>query len=168
MINGGPTYLKDVKGADLEEGGISTFIYGFAGIAGTILMGWWSDKPGGKRGLVSFICMVFVFASFVGIIAVPPGYLSLDLILFAALGFFIYPPVMLLGGAALDFTSKKAVGTAAGFIGLFGYIGRTIRGKGLGFLAENYGWNVALYSILGGCLLAILLLAFTVKLKPRG
>ena len=168
MLDWGPTYLKEVKGANLEEGGISTFIYEFAGIASTLLMGWWSDKLGGKRGLVSFICMVPVFASFVGMIAVPPGYLWLDLVLFAALGFFIYPPVMLLGVAGLDFSSKKAVGTAAGFIGLFGYIGRTIQGKGLGFLAENYGWNVALYSILGGCLLAIALLAFTIKLKPRG
>ncbi|EMG20544.1 glycerol-3-phosphate transporter domain protein [Leptospira interrogans serovar Copenhageni str. LT2050] len=39
---------------------------------------------------------------------------------------------MLLGVAGLDFTSKKAVGAAAGFIGLFGYLGRTILSKSVG------------------------------------
>lgn len=168
MLDWGPTYLKEVKGASLEEGGYSIFIYEFAGIASTLLFGWISDRVGGRRGLVSFLCMVPVFAAFVGILWTPAGHLWLDLSLFAAIGFFIYPPVMLLGVAGLDFSSKKAVGTAAGFIGLFGYLGRTIQGKGLGYLAEHYSWDAALYSIVGATLIGILLLAFTVRLKPRG
>lgn len=168
MLDWGPTYLKEVKGASLEEGGYSIFIYEFAGIASTLLFGWLSDRVGGRRGLVSFFCMVPVLAAFVGILWTSAGYLWLDLTLFAAIGFFIYPPVMLLGVAGLDFSSKKAVGTAAGFIGLFGYLGRTVQGKGLGYLAENYSWDVALYSIVGATFIGIVLLAFTVKLKPRG
>ena len=168
MLDWGPTYLKEVKGASLEGGGFGIFVYEFAGIASTLLMGWVSDRMGGRRGLVSFLCMIPVFASFAGILVVPPGYFWLDMVFFALIGFFIYPPVMLLGVAGLDFSSKKAVGTAAGFIGLFGYLGRTIQGKGLGWLAEHYSWDVALYSILGATLVGILLLAFTVHLKPRG
>ena len=166
MLDWGPTYLKDVKGATLISGGMSTFIYEFAGIASTILMGWVSDKMGGRRGLVSFLCMIPVFIAFAGILFTPPGYLWLDMTFFGMIGFFIYPPVMLLGVAGLDFTSKKAVGTAAGFIGLFGYIGRTIQGKGLGFLAENYSWDVALYATLAASFMAIVLLAFTWRLRP--
>ena len=168
MLDWGPTYLKEVKGADMEGGGISIFIYEFAGIFSTILMGWLSDRLGGRRGLVSFLCMIPVFGAFAGILFVPPGHLWLDMVFFGMIGFFIYPPVMLLGVTGLDFTSKKAVGTAAGFIGLFGYIGRTIQGKGLGYLAETYSWDVALYSILVSTLIGIFLLAFTVRLKPRG
>ena len=41
--------------------------------------------------------------------------------------------------AALDVVSKKAIGTAAGFIGLFGYIGRTVQAKGFGWTVEHYG-----------------------------
>jgi OPA family glycerol-3-phosphate transporter-like MFS transporter len=93
--------------------------------------------------------------------------LWLDLTLFGIIGFFIYPPVMLLPVMGLDFTSKKAVGTAAGFIGLFGYLGRTVQGKGIGTLAERYGWNAAFYGILVSTLLGILLLAWTWNLKPR-
>jgi MFS transporter, OPA family, glycerol-3-phosphate transporter len=167
MLDWGPTYLKEVKHASLQQGGQSTAVLEFAGIFSTILMGWLSDKAGGRRGMVSLICMIPVFAAFTGILATPPGMLWLDMTLFAVVGFFIYPPVMLLGVTGLDFTSKKAVGAAAGFIGLFGYLGRTVQGKGLGWLAEHYNWDAALYAILGCTLLAIVLLSFTWTLRPR-
>jgi OPA family glycerol-3-phosphate transporter-like MFS transporter len=93
--------------------------------------------------------------------------LWLDVGLFGVIGFFVYPTIMLLAVSALDFTSKKAVGTAAGFIGLFGYIGRMTEGKVIGFLAERYGWNAALYGILLSTFLGILLLSLTWNLSPR-
>jgi OPA family glycerol-3-phosphate transporter-like MFS transporter len=167
MLDWGPTYLKEVKHASLESGGMSTAIFEFAGIFSTILMGWLSDKAGGRRGMVSLLCMIPVLAAFGGILYTPAGMLWLDLTLFGIVGFFIYPPVMLLGVTGLDFGSKKAVGTAAGFIGLFGYLGRTAQGKGIGVLAERYGWDAALYAILGSTLAGIVLLSFTWKLAPR-
>ena len=159
--------MKEVKHASLQQGGQSTAMFEFAGIFSTILMGWLSDKAGGRRGMVSLLCMIPVFAAFAGILATPPGMLWLDMTLFAVVGFFIYPPVMLLGVTGLDFTSKKAVGAAAGFIGLFGYLGRTVQGKGIGWLAEHYNWDSALIAILGCTFMAVVLLAFTWKLRPR-
>jgi OPA family glycerol-3-phosphate transporter-like MFS transporter len=116
--------------------------------------------------MISVICMVPVFLAFTAILYTPPGMLWLDLTLFGIVGFFIYPPVMLLPVMGLDFSSKKAVGTTAGFIGLLGYLGRTAQGKGIGTLAERYGWNAALYGILISTFLGILLLSLTWKLKP--
>jgi OPA family glycerol-3-phosphate transporter-like MFS transporter len=167
MLDWGPTYLKEVRHASLGEGGISTAMLEFSGIFSTILMGWLSDKVGGRRGMVSLLCMIPVFLSFIGIIYTPDHMLWLDLALFAVIGFFIYPPVMLLGVTALDFSSKKAVGTAAGFVGLFGYLGRTIEGKGIGTLAERYGWNTALGAIVISTFMGIVLLSLTWKLTPR-
>jgi OPA family glycerol-3-phosphate transporter-like MFS transporter len=167
MLDWGPTYLKEVKHASLEGGGFSTAVFEFAGIFSTLLMGWLSDKVGGRRGMVSFLCMLPVFGAFAGILYNPPGALWLDLTLFAIVGFFIYPPVMLLGVTGLDFTSKKAVGAAAGFIGLFGYLGRTVQGKALGVIAERAGWNMVFYCILGATLAGILILSVTWKLSPR-
>ncbi|WCL48864.1 MFS transporter [Leptospira sp. GIMC2001] len=168
LLDWGPTYLKEIKGATLTSGGASTFIYEFAGIGSTLLMGWVSDKTGGRRGMVSLLCLIPILFAFVGIIVTPPGFLWIDLTLFAVIGFFIYPPVMLLGVAALDFTSKKAVGTAAGFIGLFGYVfGRTIQAKAIGYLSEHYSWSIALWFIFFSCIGAILLLSFTWRLKPK-
>ncbi|TGN13189.1 MFS transporter [Leptospira ilyithenensis] len=168
LIDWGPTYLKEVKGANLESGGISTLVLEFGGIGSTLLMGWISDKAGGRRGMVSLLCIIPIFFAFLGIIYNPPGNIMIDFILFGIIGLFIYPPVMLLGVAGLDFTSKKAVGTAAGFIGLFGALGRTAQGKGLGWLVDHYSWNEALAAIVVATVFAILLLSFTWRLKPRG
>jgi OPA family glycerol-3-phosphate transporter-like MFS transporter len=117
--------------------------------------------------MISLLCMIPVCLSFLGILYVPAGRLSLDFVLFAVIGFFIYPPVMLLGVTALDFSSKKAVGTAAGFIGLFGYLGRTAEGEGIGFLAQHYSWTVALHAVVAATAMGIVLLAFTWNLSPH-
>jgi len=166
MLDWGPTYLKEVKRATLAQGGQSTAILEFAGIFSTLLMGWLSDRLSGRRGMVSLLCMIPVLAAFAGILITPPGMLWLDLTLFGLIGFFVYPPVMLLGVAGLDFTSKKAVGAGAGFIGLFGYLGRTVQGKGLGWIVDHWGWEPALRAVLGCGLLAVALLSLTWKLRP--
>ncbi len=166
MLDWGPTYLKEVKGATLAQGGQSTAILNFAGIFSTLLMGWLSDRLSGRRGMVSLLCMIPVFAAFAGILWTPPGMLWLDLALFGVIGFFVYPPVMLLGVAGLDFTSKKAVGAGAGFIGLFGYLGRMAQGKGLGWMVDHWGWTPALWAILGCAFMAIVLLSLTWRLRP--
>lgn len=166
MLDWGPTYLKEVKHASISEGGISTAALEFSAIFSTILMGWLSDKLGGRRGMISTLCMVPVLASYLAIIY-GPNRLWVNLGLFGVIGFFVYPPILLLVVSALDFTSKKAVGTAAGLVGLFGYIGRTIEGKGMGALAEHFGWSVALYAVAGATCCAIVLLSLTWRLSPQ-
>ncbi len=168
MVDWGPTYLKEVKGASLEEGGFSTLLIEFAGAAGMLSMGWLSDKLGGRRGRVSVIALTPLLLAFAAIRITPKGMLWLDMVLFALVGFFVYTPVMFSGVMSLDLTTKKAVGTAAGFVGFFGYVGRVIQGKGLGWIAQHYGWDPALWSVLGCTLIALILLAFTWNVRPRG
>ncbi len=167
MLDWGPTYLKEVKGASIMQGGYSTLLIEFAGAAGMLSMGWLSDKCGGRRGRVSVIAMIPLLGAFIGIILVPPGMLWLDMVLFAVIGFFVYVPVMFSGVMSLDLTTKKAVGTAAGFVGFFGYVGRVIQSKGLGSLSESHGWEVALWSVAGCTAAGIVLLAFLWNVKPR-
>jgi type II secretory pathway pseudopilin PulG len=146
----------------------STMFLELAGVPSTLLIGWVSDRCSGRRGMVSLLCMIPIFFAFLGIMLNPPGNLWLDMVLMGIVGFFVYPPVMLLGVAALDLTSKKAVGTAAGFVGLFGYLGSMAQAQGIGYLAEHYGWPSVFYAILGCTVMAIVLLAFTWNIKPRG
>lgn len=167
MLDWGPTYLKEVKHASLGQGGVSTAALEFSAIFSTILMGWLSDKMGGRRGMIGLLCMIPVLASYLGIIYGPPGKLWISLSLFGVIGFFVYPTVLLLVVSALDFTSKKAVGTAAGFLGLFGYLGRMTESEGIGILAERYGWTAALYAVVIATILGIGLLMFTWKLAPH-
>lgn len=167
MLDWGPTYLKEVRHASLEEGGVSTAALEFSAVLGSLLVGWLSDKMGGRRGMISLLCMIPVFFAYVGILYCPSHMLWLDIALFGVIGFFVYPTVLLLVVSALDFTSKKAVGTAAGLVGLFGYVGRVVEGKGIGTLTQLYGWNAAFYAILASTFLAIVLLSLTWKLSPH-
>jgi len=93
----------------------------------------------------------------------------------ALIGFFIYPVINFIVIMALDITSKKAIGTAAGFIGMFGYLGRMVQAKGFGWMLDHlqaiYGiesaWAAVLYTILGCTVVATLLMAITWNLKPK-
>jgi len=289
MVDWGPTYLKEVKGASLVGGGLSTAVIELSGAAGMLVMGWLSDKMGGRRARLSALAMIPLVPAFLGLIFsgslllspreltapgllverlstgtnavdqfvwrqipepsrlelshapanspaaqfllannlntilqletfydparfagvklrrrtqdllsknlapaklvyrnrllledafpeliqpvrfTPARLLWLNLLLFGVIGFFVYTPVTFSGVVALDLTSKKAQATAAGFVGFFGYVGgRVIQGIGLGWLAQNYGWDAGLYAIIGCILLGTVLLGFLWNVKPRG
>lgn len=175
MLDWGPMYLREVKGATLMDGGVAILFIEFGAIPSTLLMGWLSDRLGGRRGMVSLLCMIPILFAFYGLYINPPGNLNFDMAMLSIIGFFIYPPVMLLALTGLDLTSKKAVGTAAGFIGLFGYIGRSAQAKGFGWMVDHFGqqygletgWNIVIGAILGCTVMGIILLSFTWKIKPR-
>lgn len=93
-----------------------------------------------------------------------PGIIAM----FGLIGFLVYVPVMFSGVVSLDLTSKKAVGTAAGFVGFFGYIGRVIQGKGLGWIAQHHGWNAALLAVVICTMIGAVLLATLWNVRPRG
>jgi OPA family glycerol-3-phosphate transporter-like MFS transporter len=175
MIDWGPTYLREVKGASTLSGGLSTAVLELGGIPSTIALGWLSDKLGGRRGMVATLCMLPIIGAFTGIVFTPPGFLWLDMTMLFVVGFFIYPVINLITIAALDVASKKAIGAAAGFIGLVGYMGRMVQEKGFGWAVHTYGpthgveeaWNIVLYSTLACGVVAMLLLALTWRLRPR-
>jgi len=175
MWDWGPMYLREVKHATVYGGGLAVMVENFGGILPTIVMGWWSDKLGGRRAMVAMLCMVPVVLAFVGLIANPPGHLWLDYVFLTIVGCFIYPVINLFTILALDFTSKKAIGTAAGFLGLFGYIARAAQAVGFGKLADHYGkiygpavaWNIVLYLIVGCGVICIAILAFMWNARPK-
>jgi len=168
MLDWGPTYLKEAKGADIMAGGISTLVIEFSGALGMLTMGWLSDKLGGYRARVSVVAMLPLPFAFYSLRYIPPEMYWLEMSVFALIGFLVYVPVMFSGVMSLDLTSKKAVGTAAGFVGLFGYVGRVVQGYGLGFTAQHYGWNAALWVSVICAVIAIVLLSFLWNVKAKG
>jgi OPA family glycerol-3-phosphate transporter-like MFS transporter len=175
MLDWGPMYLREMKGATLTGGGVAVLLLEFGGIPSTIFLGWISDLAGGRRGAVATLALLPILAAFTAILFIPPGLLWLDMSMLVVVGLFVYPVINLITIMALDLTSKKAIGTAAGFIGLFGYIGRTVQAMGFGAILDRYGalygkaiaWDIVLYSILAATVVAMLLLALTWKMKPR-
>lgn len=167
LLDWGPTYLVQVHGVSLSRGGWVTFFYEIAAIPSTIFMGVLSDKFGGKRGLVSILCLLPILFAFYVLIYHPPKTGLEQIVLFSSIGLLIYPPVMLLGVAALDFSSAKAVGASAGFIGLFGYLGKAVQATVLAYLSSQFGWNTALLFVAFGVLAAVFLLLPVAKLRPK-
>ena len=119
--------------------------------------------------------MLPILLAFTAILLTPAGYLWLDMLMLAIIGCCIYPVINFIVIIALDLSSKKAIGTAAGFIGLFGYIGRTVQAKGFGAMLTHYqvvygietAWKIVLGTILVCSFAAMALLLFTWKMKPR-
>jgi OPA family glycerol-3-phosphate transporter-like MFS transporter len=163
VLNWAPTYLTSVKACPPGASRWLFFLYETAGIPGTLLAGWASDKIfGGRRSPVSFIFVVLV-AVFVWIYwKNPPGNFRVDAIALGAIGFLIYGPVMLIGVSAVDLAPKKAAGTAAGFTGFFGYVfGAVIAELGLGRIVDRWGWDGGFILLLGACVIAAALFAAT-------
>lgn len=175
MLAWGPTYLREAKSASLSDGGWAVLALEFGGIPSTIFFGWMSDVVGGRRGMVAALCMAPVFLAFTVILLTPPGFLWFDMAMLVVIGFFIYPVINLIVIAALDIVSKKAIGTAAGFIGLFGYLGNAMQAKGFGWTVDHFtrshdvatAWDIVLYTILACAAAAIALLSLTWKVRPR-
>src|ERR1051326_5487510 len=81
MVDWGPTYLKEVKGASLILGGWSTTMIEFSGALGMLTMGWISDKIGGLRARVSVFSMLPLLIAFPAVRYTPKGMLWLDMAL---------------------------------------------------------------------------------------
>lgn len=169
MLDWGPMYLREMKGATITGGGMVVMAIEFGGIPSTILLGWVSDRLGGRRGMVATLSLIPILAAFTAMLFVPADRAWFDLAMLFTIGFFIYPVINLIVILALDLTSKKAIGTAAGFIGLFGYLGRMAQAKGFGemlkYFKPLYGdataWHLIIGAILASTVLAIALLAMT-------
>jgi OPA family glycerol-3-phosphate transporter-like MFS transporter len=169
VLNWAPSYLQQVKHASLKQAGWFYFAFEIAGIFGTIVAGWVSDRLfAGRRGPISVIYMVIVTCAVVAYWLNPSKGLAIDFAALFVIGTFIYGPVMLIGVAAVDLVPKKAAGSAAGFTGLFGYLaGMNLAEVGIGSLVERYGWNAGFILLTGACLAATACLATTWNMHDR-
>ncbi|MDR0729363.1 MAG: phosphoglycerate transporter protein PgtP [Prevotellaceae bacterium] len=164
-----PAYLTEVKGYSTAAVANAYSYYEWAAIPGTLLCGWVSDKLfKGKRAMTTIIFMALVMAAIVVYWQSPFGS-TVDIVALTAIGFFIYGPVMLIGVHALDLAPKNAAGTSAGLTGFFGYfIGTSLLANILmGQVAERYGWAAGFQLLIGGCVIAILLMLFTYKAEKK-
>lgn len=169
VLDWAPTYLGEVKHFSFEQSGWAYAFYEFAGIPGTLICGWLSDKVyGGRRApvtigymLLTLICVLVYWKN-------PAGNPNLDLAMLIGIGFFIYGPVMLIGVQALDLAHKKAAGTAAGFTGLFGYVGGAVSANVvIGYVVDTAGWDAGFSLIVASCAIAMILISFTWNAERR-
>ena len=161
VLDWAPLYLEEAKGFSISESGWAYFAYEWAGIPGTLLCGYLSDKVfKGKRAPVSIIYMALVFVSI--LMYWFSQSIMMNSIALIFIGFLIYGPVMLIGVHALDLVPKKAAGTAAGLTGLFGYLGGALFANiAMGAVVDAWGWNGGFIVLLGACVGAIILIGIS-------
>lgn len=163
----GGELFEEAKHFNVDKSSWAYFFYEWAGIPGTLLCGWLSDKLfKGNRGATGVVFMILVTVGTLIYWLNPAGNPAIDMAALIMIGFLIYGPVMLIGLQALELAPKKAAGTAAGFTGLFGYLGGSVAANALvGYTVDHFGWDGGFKLLIGACLLAILFLCLTLR-KP--
>ena len=169
VLDWAPTYLSEVKAFSVDKSSWAYFAYEWAGIPGTLLCGWISDRLfAGRRSPTAILYMVLVLVALIIYWFNPAGNPMVDIAALIAIGFLIYGPVMLIGLHALELVPKKAAGTAAGLTGLFGYLGGAVVANiALGFTLDHFGWDGGFILLTAGCVIAILLLALTMRHEDK-
>ncbi|MBD2813321.1 glycerol-3-phosphate transporter [Xenorhabdus sp. Flor] len=160
ILDWSPAYLQAAKHFAMNKSSWAYALYEYSGIPGTLLCGWMSDKIfKGNRGATGIFFMVLVTIATIIYWLNPAGNPVIDMVCIIIIGFLIYGPVMLIGLHALELAPKKAAGTAAGFTGLFGYLGGSVIGNvAIGYSVDRLGWDGAFYLLIGGSALSVILL----------
>ena len=162
-----PIYLQEVH--DIAKS-VSKDLYAYhmlAAIPGTLIAGWLSSKFfQGRCAPVNVICMaVTAIGAFVywqaGAIASTLGveYISVVIAALIITGFAVYGPVAMISIQAIAVVPKNAAGTAAGFMGLLGYlIGDAFLSKiAFGRIVESGGWNLTFAGFFASSVIATII-----------
>jgi sugar phosphate permease len=168
-----PLFISSNKGIPVSKSGWVLAIFELAGIAGMLLAGHVSDTFfKGRRAPIMSLYMFLLSIGVIGFWFIPYGNLTLLLLIFAACGFLVYGPLMLVSVAAATFAGKKFAASSSGFTGLWGYVGATLSGVGIGWAADEYGWEgafafIILSGFLSACCFAATWKADTRLIKSR-
>lgn len=177
-----PTYLQETGIMDGAQSRLAFSLHNYAGVVGTVVCGlisakWFKGRcaPANVMYMVLVLLGVLLYWQagsvanfFVGIFGGDIVSATRTVVFVALIGivFFIYGPVALIGIQALNLVPKNAAGTAAGFVGLFGYLfGDAVLAKiVMGSVADSkYGWNATFWMFAAACVLAVLFCAATWK-----
>jgi len=164
-----PSYLFEVQKAGIEKAVYTAVAVPAFGIAGAIFSGWASDHWFQSRrppiacilmGALGFLSIFFYYG-------VPQGAWLLSFVVLGLIGFCVLgTQVILIGAVPMDFGTRKAAGSAAGFIDFFGYIGAGMAGIFSGYLTDHFGWTAAFWFWIISAFLSSAILAFLWKYKP--
>ena len=174
-----PTYLQAKEIMTAAESKVAFSVHNIVGAVGTIACGWATSKIfKGRCAPMNVICMFLCAIGvllywMVGAGILPCSPSTQKVLVYVALcmiGFFIYGPVALTGVQALNLVPRNAAGTAAGFVGLFGYlVGDAICSKiVVGSIKQaTDSWDAAMLAVAVGALSGVVLCALLLPSEKR-
>ena len=147
FLDWGITHLMEVQGGGVGKNALKFAILPLGGVAGALTAGWVSDRVFGGRRVPVLVAMLVALAGLaVAYDAVVQVSLPGSIALLALIGFCVYgPQVLLVGPAAMDMARAGASAAAVGFANLFGYLGAFAGDRTTGVLADDHGWQAAVY-----------------------
>jgi len=166
-----PTLLKEVQGGSIDTAALKSAVLPLGGALGALLSGWFTDRFLGGRRAPAVCAMLVLLAVLTAATdsIVRSGSAPATIALFAAAGFMIYgPQVIVVGTLPQDFSSRKVVAGATGFINAMGYLGAWLGDMVTGRLAHNQGWSAALLFWNLTAVAAAALMATLWRMRPAG
>lgn len=163
-----PTYMFEVEKATISVAAYKALAIPLAGSLGALFAGWASDRFFESRRAPIMVCML---ALLMGLTALYPQlkgfHWTWSLLCLMAIGFTTYGPhVMICATIPMDYASRKAAASAAGFIDGFGYLGAALTGVISGYLIDHRGWNAVFTFWIAGVSVAALLMALQWNHRP--
>ncbi len=164
-----PTYMFEVQKAHISVAAYKAMAIPLAGSLGALFAGWLSDKVFHLRRAPACAIMLLALGFFVWLFPqVPATNWVGSLLVLIMVGFLTYGPhVAIVTYAPMDFGTRKAAASTAGFIDGMGYIGAALTGVASGFLADRFGWNAAFYLWVGGAFGAAILMLLLWNYRPK-
>lgn len=154
FVNWAIKYLHSVKGIPLEYAGGMVAAFEIAGLVGSLLAGWITDRFfKSRRGPVCVTYMALLSVAILIFWKLPTSSVGVNAVLLTAIGFLVYGPQFLVGVMVTDLATKQAAASAVGLTGLFGYSSGLVSGFGFGWILDHFGWNGA-FAVLAACAIA--------------
>jgi len=120
----GVLYLQEIRGYSLVDAGLLMGVYGGAGIAGSILYGFVSDKVFDARRPPANLLFAVIEVAALLVIFYGPRNEYLLMAAFALYGAALSGLIASVGGLfAVDIAPRGATGAAMGMVGVFSYLG---------------------------------------------
>lgn len=143
VLDWGPKFLTESRGLNIKDAAWTVAAFEIAGIVGTLVAGWLTDKLfKGKGHRMCVVCM-FGAALFMTVFRFLPNEASLGVTaaVLVGAGFFIYGPQALIGIELGNQATKEASARANGIAGILGYLGSGLSGLLVGYVADAFGWT---------------------------
>lgn len=165
-----PFYLKQHLHYSEGEAGYRSMAFEIGGVAGSIAVGWLSDRYFRTRRLRLAVPLLFVLGGALLAYQILGGAgIALNAAILATVGFLLFGPDSLLSGTmAQDLGGRAATGRVAGIINGMGSVGAIFSPVLVAQFTKHLGWDALFYGFFALTLLAGSLLGVAAQLvQPR-